>query len=149
MPLFNLDMEYDDSAVVLAFQRMQQAGRNLKTPLADIGESMLISTDDRFVNQEDPDGVAWKDLKDETWKRKKNDKILTESQRLRGSFNYNAGDDELQWGSNVIYAAIHQLGGETKPGITIDARPSIGLSDDDRSEITDIMRDHLRRAVFP
>lgn len=94
-----------------AFERLIQASKRLKPVFADFGEHLLREVEERFQTQTDPEGNPWADLAPETWRRKKNNKILTETTRLRGSFNYEASDEELEVGSPVVYSAIHQFGG--------------------------------------
>ena len=95
-----------------------------------------------------------------TLARKRNRKILTETTRLRGSMAYRASSDQLEVGTNVVYGAIHQLGGGahgrkgawdflaeigSKYVQDIPARPYLGLNDDDEHEILALLRDHLER----
>jgi phage gpG-like protein len=57
------------------------------------------------------------------------------------------------WGAGSIEngAAIHQLGGRAGRGksVRIPARPFLGVSDNDRSEILDILRDYFTGAAKP
>lgn len=87
---------------------------------------------------------------------------------------HNAGPDHVNWGSSAIQAAVMQLGaeqgefgaaiGRTKPSEKraksqdyftplpwgrIPARPFLGLSDQDRTDITDIIAEWLERAATP
>jgi phage gpG-like protein len=68
-------------------------------------------------------------------------------------------------GTNAPYAGVHQRGAtiRAKPGkrlafrigratifarsVTIPARPFLGVSQEDREEIVEIFRDHIRRAT--
>lgn len=136
-----------------------------------IGEYMLRSTEDRFNRQGPaPDGTPWAPLKASTLKRKKHSKILTESGHLRGSIRYQLqGTNGVAIGTNRVYAAIQQLGGKTSPsvivpktkkalfwpgaahpvksvrhpGSVIPARPYLGVSDQDSTEIVGIINRYL------
>ena len=73
------------------------------------------NTIDRFDRETAPDGSAWKKSE-----RAKADggKTLTDSARLKGSITSEGDAREIRVGSNVRYAAIHQLGfsGQQKVG---------------------------------
>lgn len=61
-------------------------------------------------------GSKWKDLANGTKKaRKRKGKwpgpILQVSGRLAGSIHYNAHNDKVEVGTNLVYAAIHEFGG--------------------------------------
>jgi len=141
-----------------------------RAAFADIGEYLQRTTRDRFESETAPDGTAWAALKETTKARKKHPKILTESKRLRSSIIYQATATQVLVGSNLLYAAIHQLGGKTRPhdikpkrkralawpgaehpvsgtihhpGSDIPARPYLGLSRDDQDEVLAILGEHL------
>ncbi len=60
-------------------------------------------------------------------------KILTDTARLRRSINYVAGGRFLQVGTNVVYAAIHQFGGQAGRGkkVTLPPRPYLMFQEED------------------
>lgn len=110
-----LDYRYDDRQVLRAMRRLQEVAGNLRPALVNIGELLVRSTEDRFRDQQDPEGSSWAPLSAATLKRKKGNKILTESRRLRDSIVYHAAGDALQVGTNVVYAAVHQFGSGAEP----------------------------------
>jgi len=95
----------------------------------------------------------------------KNGMPLLDTGRLRNSITYNADKNSVSVGTNVVYAAIHQFGGETylnmramaKDGDQwhkgeahthrIPARPFLGLSASDRDEVIDILRRRIMDAT--
>lgn len=88
----------------------------------DVGNLLMDSTAQRFIDQKDPAGRPWRPLKPGTIKaRMRNGQtpitILRSNSKhragtpLAGSINMAASDDDLRIGSPVAYAAIHQLGG--------------------------------------
>jgi phage virion morphogenesis protein len=131
--------------------------------MAAIGTEIVASTHMRFITQTDPTGQPWQTLNSEYAATKRNTRILTESGRLRDSINSRATDHEVRVGTNVIYAAIHQLGGIIRPvnashlffriggnlivadKVTLPARPYLGISDDDRASISEIVFDFIDR----
>ena len=134
----------DDEARSL-FAQLERRGANTRIAMASIGEYMLRRTDERFSAEKDPEGNPWQPLSEETLKKKKHTKILTESSNLRSRIVYKADVDSVALGTNVIYGAIHQLGGKAGRGrkVTIPARPYLGVNDEDLREFVEILADHL------
>ncbi len=90
---------------------------NVEPAMKDIGEYMLRRTDNHFELEQDPDGKRWADLHPQTWARKKTKKILSEQGTrggLRGSINYRTTGSSVTIGTIKPYAAILQLGGQTR-----------------------------------
>ncbi|MBF0212290.1 MAG: phage virion morphogenesis protein [Magnetococcales bacterium] len=134
-----------------AFTRLAEHCRNLTPCLKDIGEDLLRSTDKRFDEHLSPEGSPWEDISPQTKEKKQGrfgeGKILTDSGRLRRSITYSTEHNGLLVGTNVIYAAIHQLGGETGRGHTMPARPFLGISDRDKESALEIVAEYLCRAM--
>ncbi|MGA0610559.1 phage virion morphogenesis protein [Caldimonas sp. KR1-144] len=105
-------------------ERLEKVERLLASPgplLAELGEYLGASTQDRFKAQVAPDGSTWQALSPRYLKRKRRnkDKILTLRGFLRGQIAYQVeGSDTVAVGTNRAYGAIHQFGGE----ISIAAR---------------------------
>lgn len=138
----------NDADVIAAFNRLLKSGQNLGPALADIGEDLSNSHDDRFDLEVSPEGGAWADLSQTTLdlKTKNTDKILTESSELRDSLHYQIEGDAILFGTNKIYAAMQHFGGTTPWG-DIPARPFIGLSAGDRNRAVEVLSDHLNNAI--
>ena len=129
------------------------------TPLYDeIGAAMVLSTQQRFENSTGPGGSPWPaSIRAQT----EGGKTLIDSTRLLASITHIPGPNFVEIGTNVLYAAVHQLGAVikavnfdnltfkigdqfiSKPEVTIPARPFLGIDDDDESEILAIIRDWL------
>jgi len=148
MPRFKIDIDIDDRPVRQALRRLETAGTDLSPALKDIGEALLLSTEERFDNQVDPDGRPWKPLRPRYRKRKKHPKILTETTNLRGRIVWQLVPGGVEIGTDVVYAAIHQLGGQAgrKLAAEIPARPYLGFSAEDQNSMLEIMRAHLEKA---
>ncbi len=146
MPAFKIDIDIDDQAVRRTLRRLEAAGADLTPALEDIGEALLLSTEQRFSDQVDPDGRPWKPLSPKYRRRKKHPKILTETTNLRGRIVWQLVPGGVEVGTDVVYAAIHQFGGRAGRGLAaeIPARPYLGISAQDRSDILNILRSHLR-----
>lgn len=103
--------------------------------------------------------------------RKEGGMTLVKTARLRNSITARGYSDRAEVGTNVIYAAIHQLGGRTSPrvikpknakalfwpgakhpvksvqhpGSKIPARPFLMVQDEDWTEIKNVINDYLAR----
>lgn len=116
--------------------------RGFSAPMREIGEALILSTDQRFEDEVDPMGVPWEDISPRTRARKRAkgriDKILQDTGTGRASINYQANRFSVSVGTPLAYMTYHQNGqGQVK-------REFIGLSDEDRAEIEQIMEDYLR-----
>ena len=139
-------------------------------PLYDeIGAALVVSTQARFETEQDPEGNPWaQSLR----ARLEGGRTLTDTARLVGSLTHEATDAGLAVGTNVIYAAIHQLGGVIKAKtpissfkegglrfrgagggwvrkdqVTIPQRAFLGLDDDDEAEIEAISGAYLLKPL--
>jgi phage virion morphogenesis protein len=130
----------------------------------EIGLALVTSTGFRFEQERDPDGNPWPQSLRAMFT---SGKTLTDTALLVNSITYEASDDSVAVGTNLIYAAIHQFGGtiksKTKSGlwfrtvgngdwaraksVEIPQRSFLGLSDDDEDTIQDITEAYLNRLI--
>ena len=140
-------LTFDDPRVIAYLEQLAAAGFLDKAVFSAIGEELLISTDERFDSETAPDGRPWAPLNAEyaAWKRKfhGHDRILKLRGYLRDTLRYQATDVSVAIGSNRVYSAIHQFGGQAgrEHKATIPARPYLGVSDDDVAAILEIIED--------
>ena len=116
-------------------------------PLAEIGERLVISTINRFERERDPDGTPWLPSQRAL---AENSQTLTDTGRLKGLITYLVVDDEeLLVGTNVVYAAIHQFGGQAgrDKKTTLPPRPYLGIDGRDETAITRIVSRAIERAL--
>jgi len=143
-----------DAAAALAHPR----------PLFDeIGASLVVSTQMRFERGVGPDGNPWPPSLRAIVE---GGKTLVDFARLMRSISHEATDSGVAVGTNVLYAAIHQLGGtitaKTEKGlvfkgvgdqwvrkqqVTIPARPFLGIDDEDETEIAAIAAEWTARVT--
>lgn len=156
----SVNVTIENAEIIAALKRLQDADRTM-VPAAhkNIGEYLVRAHRERMAREESPDGSKFAPLSPAYKARKKGTKILTESGRLRDSIVWQIVGNELQVGTNVIYAALHQLGSRgmvnrrigqalvSMPGPRIPARPFVGLSDEDLTETVAIIQDHLQMTV--
>lgn len=141
-----IDITLDDRELRALLRRLQARLGDLTPAFRDLGEHLLNSTRARFASQTDPAGSPWAPLSPayQARKKKNKDKILTLDGRLRGLLTYQASKDALRVGTPLIYGATHQFG---DPRRNIPARPFLGLSTDDQTELLAILNDWLTRAL--
>lgn len=157
-----IDIRYDDTEVRDALRGLADGVRNLEPAMRSIGAALLASTQMRFRTQTGPDGAPWPPSK----RALEGGQTLRQSGRLRNSLTFQAGADQVEVGTNVVYAAFCQLG--TKPheirpknkkalfwkGLQhpvklvrhpgTPPRPFLGVSEEDKEQILDIIARHLR-----
>ena len=155
---------FDGTAAIEHLSGLVDAINDPSPLLAELGEYGLRSTRARFKTQTSPDGTAWAAL--QPWyqkeKRRNKNRILALNGYLRGQMTWQlVGDRTVEIGSNLPYAAVHQFGATIKPraakvlmfrghvakSVTIPARPYLGLSDEDRSEIVGRTLEWLQRIM--
>lgn len=148
-----IEIHLDDRDVLTALQDLQRSTGDLRPALAEIGEVLIESTKQRFVSQTGPDGQPWPENSPVTIERKgRNQPLIDITGNLMDAIYYNlVGNDALEIGSPMQYAAMQQFGG-TKAEFPflwgdIPARPFLGISDEDRDEILTIVRTHLENAI--
>ena len=113
---------------------------NLRPLMKNIAGIFAYSTEENFKEEGRPD--KWVDLaestkKQRTKKRKWPGQILQVEGKLAASINTYYDNDSAVIGSNLEYAAIHQLGGQAgkNKSVEIPARPYLLLTNDDYDEI--------------
>lgn len=159
-----MDFRYSlaDQQILGALHRLIALGNNPRPVLNDIAALGESSTRLRFRLQRSPDGQRWKPS---IRAQLTGGSTLTKDGHLSGSISSNVGKDFAEWGVNRIYARIHQEGGVIKakaggalkfriPGggfavvkaVRMPARPYLGVNDDDRGDMLDIVEQHIGRS---
>lgn len=147
-----MEITVDNRAILAALQQLQQASVNLSPAMRKIGEDLKESTQQRFSSKTGPDGEAWLGNAESTIERKGRNQPLTDIGTLGNTIDYQLlGNDAVQIGSPLEYAAMQQFGG-TKAEFPqlwgdIPARPFLGVSAEDENHIVDILRRHLESAL--
>ena len=116
------------------------------TPLMQaIGSVLEGSTRGRFADKQSPNGVAWAVLMPSTIKAKNGrSNILVDSGDLIRSITFHASNDSVVVGTDRPYGKYHQTGTKKANGTTkMVARPFLGLSEQDKSDIGDLINDFL------
>lgn len=126
------------------------AATDLEALAYDIGQLLESSTQARIAeDKRSPDGAAWAPWSPRHARsRAPRHSLLVQDGHLTGSVqNYTAGTT-VRVGTNMVYGAIHQFGGQAGRGrkATIPARPYLGLSEADRTAIAELVAGTLEGA---
>lgn len=151
-------IEYNDSDVRAGLDALGLLMADMTPVFQDIGDALVESTNARFVAGEDPEGNAWLPKSQATLDRyaRGNDPVSTRplhgpSLQLSRTIHYQAGSDQVEIGSPMIYAGMMQFGGAKAqfPHLwgDIPARPFLGVSDGDRVMILEILSEYMTEAT--
>lgn len=159
--MIKVEFRYAELANTLA-----EASRRLgdMTPLHEsIGEYVIRVTKERFKKGVDPDGNAWTPKKQATIDRYKErgdgdrpDPLIGPSKRLSSEIAHYADAQGVEIGSSLEYSAVMQDGakkgafgkssrGGPIPWGDIPARPWLGLSQEDETNIIGLADDYLEQ----
>ena len=135
-----IEIEFDNKDVHEKLLNLAKRTENLRPLMKNIAGIFAYSTEENFKEEGRPD--KWVDLseptkKQRTKKRKWPGQILQVEGKLAASINTYYDNDSAVIGSNLEYAAIHQLGGQAgrNKSVEIPARPYLFLTNDDYEEI--------------
>lgn len=149
----------DDAMANRALTALAAASEDMTKLMDSIGRALVNGAVERIgTTNVSPDGSAWEPSHRA---REKGGKTLHDSGVLMRSINAWAAPDHVVVGTNVPYAAVHQLGAATgslgiwvgsdkngrdmtvlSPWGDIPARPYLGISDDERTTISELVRVH-------
>ena len=147
-----IEIKFDKQEVIDKILELAKRGENLRPLMKNIAGVFADSTEDNFAEEGRPDkwtelSQVTKDLRKETgnWPGQ----ILQVSGQLASSITTYYDDDSAIIGSNLKYAAIHQLGGQAgrNKKVKIPARPYINLVEDDYDEILHEIEEHLTEKI--
>ena len=147
-----IEIKFDKQEVIDKILELAKRGENLRPLIKNIAGVFADSTEDNFAEEGRPDkwtelSQVTKDLRKETgnWPGQ----ILQVSGQLASSITTYYDDDSAIIGSNLKYAAIHQLGGDAGRNrkVKIPARPYINLVEDDYDEILHEIEEHLTEKI--
>ena len=127
-----IEIEFDNKDVHEKLLNLAKRTENLRPLMKNIAGIFAYSTEENFKEEGRPD--KWVDLAESTVEGK-----------LAASINTYYDNDSAVIGSNLEYAAIHQLGGQAgkNKSVEIPARPYLFLTNDDYDEILHEINKHL------
>jgi phage virion morphogenesis protein len=171
--MIRVDVTTDDLSLALA--GLGEAYSDLTELMQTIGDDMVNSTEENFKEGRDPDGTPWAPRSPVTLaqyaargEKPKGGPLVGVSKALSGTISYEARSDGVEWGSNMIYAAVMQFGAKqgafgarigkdkngrdyfmTMPWGDIPARPFLGIGTEDEKAILEAIEDYLKDAAQP
>ena len=144
-----IEIKIDNKDVERKLLELAQKSENLRPLMKNIAGIFASATEENFKNEGRPD--KWTELSEATKKQRTKQKkwpgqILQVSGQLASSISTQYDDESAIIGSNLDYAAIHQLGGQAGKNkkVEIPARLYLKLTDDDFNEILDATEHYLK-----
>lgn len=162
-----IEVEFNEGEQIAAlFARLRAHLTDLSPVMHEIGGQQVVATKARFLAGQAPDGSVWAPKSPATLlaqaarKDPLDTRPLNATGALRDTIFYQVAPDgeSVGIGSSLIYAAVQQFGaargafgadrrGRPIPWGDIPARPFLGASDQDRSDIAAILDEWLARAL--
>ena len=143
-----IEIKLDNKEVESRLLDLAKRSENLRPLMKNIAGIFAYSTEENFKEEGRPD--KWTELSESTIKQRTKNKqwpgmILQISGQLASSVNTYYDADSAVMGSNLEYAAIHQLGGQAgkNKSVEIPARPYLQLTPDDFEEILSMTENFL------
>ncbi len=136
----NIEIRIDNNAVEEALLKVASKSEDLRPLMKNLAGIMADAVEENFEQEGRPD--KWQELAESTIKHRKKTKhwpgrILQVEGQLATSITTQYDNESAVIGSNLAYAAIHQLGGQAGKGkkVTIPTRPYLSLSKMEHQEI--------------
>lgn len=162
------DVVIQNDEITGALTRLSAFLSDMTPAMQDLGEILVDSTKQRFPQGVAPDGSRWAPKSQTTLNKygaRTSNRIdvrplFGPSGALSSQIFYEVTPDSVSWGSPMIYAATQQFGaaqgafGRTArngpiPWGNIPARPFLGISAEDETNILDALAEWIERAADP
>lgn len=107
----------DTQELIDGLARLERVATDPRGAYDAIGAHFVFSTQRNIELEQSPEGKRWPSLSPRTAAsrvgkgRRGYEHMLRVTNRLYQSISYNVLSDGVEWGSNLVYARIHQLGG--------------------------------------
>lgn len=157
------ELVYNTDTLDPMLQAVREALEDPSEAMADIGELLLSSSQDRMLRGENPDGSPFAPRSPATLARYAKLGLsfgapLNVSGDMRNHLFYEASKEGVEYGSNAIQSAVMQFGaakgafgtasnGSSIPWGDIPAREFIGISEEDQSNIVLELEEWLQDAA--
>lgn len=102
----------DTTPVLRMLKHVAERLEDMTPVMRSIGEVVINQTDEAFEQGASPAGKPWKPS---ARVKEKGGQTLVDSARLRNSITSEPTSKQVEIGTSVVYAAIHQLGGVIRP----------------------------------
>lgn len=138
----SIEIKLDNKQVQDALLKVAAKAETIRPLMKNIAGIMADATEENFSQQGRPG--KWQELAESTIKKRKKSghwpgQILQVEGRLASSITTQYDNESAIIGSNLDYAAIHQLGGQAgkNKSVLIPARPYLKLTEDDLGYIVE------------
>lgn len=163
-----IEIKLSTDAVLGTLERLQRAAADMSPVMAQIAGVMHDAVEENFEQQGRP---KWLGLQPPVSKRRVGGTILHDSGQLVSSISESHDSNSATVGTNKVYAAIHQFGGQTRPhvilprnkkalsfggrvvkkvnhpGSKIPARPFLSLTSEDEGRIVGRVDAYLKSVI--
>lgn len=155
--------KFDMSAAMKWFDSTIEKIKSSQELANALGMLMVNSTIRRFEEGVDPSGNPWEPSA--RAKAEGSQTLIGEGAHLYGSITCEASPNQIVWGTNKKYGAIHQYGGEIKAKssdnlkfkiggkfvsvskVTMPKREYLGWNEDDLDGARDLISDFMKQAM--
>lgn len=146
----------DDADLRARLAAAQENATDLRPGLRGVGRAGVGQTRRRFLNGRDPEGRPWK-----KGRKKTGQTLIASGLLLRSIHSPEPEPNAVEWGSNRIYAGVHQDGATIRPRtakalrfrvegrwvsvqkVDIPKRAYLGVNPENAAEFTEIMLGHV------
>jgi phage virion morphogenesis protein len=151
----SIALHVDIAAIDRLAERVARLGSLDRSQLLeDLGAEVESQTKRRIEDEKrGPDGTPWAAWSESYAKtRHQNHSLLMAEGNLDDSIQHLVTGGNVEIGSNLVYASTHQFGLDmsvlsTKRRVTVPARPYLGLSGENISDLAAIVDDFLDRQL--
>lgn len=145
--MIELQVDFSDREIQDLMRKLRHLPDNgFHGALRSIGEAVKAMTVDAFEEGRSPGGKPWRpSFRAES----EGGQTLVDTGILKNSIAVSLGLDHVVVGTNVVYAAIHQLGGKTGRGrrFTMPARPYLPDAENPPPALVDEAEKILLRSI--
>lgn len=135
-----IEIKVEDKELQKLLKKLAEKSQNLRPLMKNIAGIMQDSVEENFEKEGRP--AKWTPLAESTIKQRKKKgywpgRILQRRGELAASITSKYDENSAVVGTNKVYAAIHQFGGDAGRGkkVKIPARPFLMLGEKENAEI--------------
>ena len=144
-----IEIKVEDKELQKLLKKLAEKSQNLRPLMKNIAGIMQDSVEENFEKEGRPE--KWTSLAEATIKQRKKKgywpgRILQRRGELAASITSKYDANSAVVGTNKVYAAIHQFGGDAGRGkkVKIPARPYLKLTLDNQKLISEEIKNYLK-----
>lgn len=126
--MIKIEVKWDDAQARQYLARLLTRIHDLTPIMRQIGETLMTSTSRRFESSQDPQGRAWPGVGAFAPSAQRGGGPLSGKHLNRPGlgYAYQAGRDQVELGTRLVYGLHHQFGTQGKGGALPDITPTRG-----------------------